>query len=223
MMSEASKKYFAFFDLDRTLINVNSGTLMVKQAYKNKLMDTGDLLNAVIHGYRYRFNLRDTHLIISEMGKWLKGIPSETIDKLCEEVANKLTANNIRPEIIREIEFHRKMGGAIILLSSAINPICEPIGKKIGSDGIICTIMESNNGILTGKPEGKYCFDNEKKVRLLDFCKRNNSDPLKAWYYADSIADFQALEAVGHPVCVSPDKKLKNAAKERGWRILDCA
>ncbi len=222
-MAETTDKYFAFFDLDMTVLNVNSGTLLVKRAYKNRLMDTGDLINAIIQGFRYRFNLRDTHIIITEMGKWLKGLPKVSLDKLCEEVANNLSVNNIRPEMIKEIEFHRKMGGAIILLTSSINSLCEPFGKKIGSDGIICTVMESKNGILTGMPAGKYCFDDEKRVRLQEWCIKNNSDPAKAWYYADSIADLSALEAVGHPVCVSPDKNLRKAAIQRGWRIINCA
>jgi HAD superfamily hydrolase (TIGR01490 family) len=220
-MTETANKYFAFFDLDMTMLDVNSGTFLVKQAYKNRLMDTGELLNAIIQGFRYRFSLRDTHIIITEMGKWLKGLPKETLDKLGEEVANNLATNNIRPEIIKEIEFHRKMGGSIILLTSSINSLCEPLGKKIGSDGIICTVMEVKNGILTGMPAGKFCFDDEKRVRLIEWCIKNSSDPAKAWYYADSIADLPALKVVGHPVCVSPDKNLRKAAIMRGWRILD--
>jgi len=220
-MSQAQKKYIAFFDLDKTIIDINSGKQLVKQAYKDKLMGPGDLVNAIIQGYLYRFSLRDTHLIIASMGNWLKGIPEATVQKLCSEVSGYLITNNIRPEIISEIEFHKSRGGEIIILSSAINPICEPIGKKIGADNIICSAMETIDGILTGKPVGKFCFEEEKRARLIDWCETHSVDLKESWYYADSTADLPALEAVGNPVCVSPDRKLSKIANERGWRIID--
>jgi putative phosphoserine phosphatase/1-acylglycerol-3-phosphate O-acyltransferase len=80
--------------------------------------------------------------------------------------------------------------------------------------------METVDGVLTGAPEGKYCFGDEKRVRLLSFCDMNLSTPADSWYYADSIADLPVLEIVGHPVCVSPDRKLASIARKRNWRIM---
>jgi HAD superfamily hydrolase (TIGR01490 family) len=215
-----TNKYFAFFDLDKTIISVNSGALLVRLAYKKQIMNTRDLLNAVIQGYLYKFNLKDTNLIISKMGDWLKGMKQETINELCDEVVKSYLINKYRPEIINEIAFHKKNGAGIIILSSAISSICEPVGRRIGADYIICTTMESNMGILSGKPVGNYCFEAEKRVRLLSWCKEYTSDPSEAWYYADSIADLPALEVVGNPVCVYPDKKLAKIAKQKGWRKI---
>jgi HAD superfamily hydrolase (TIGR01490 family) len=214
------KKYIAFFDLDKTILRVNSGTLLVRQAYKNKIMGIGDILNAIIQGYLYKFNLRETNLIISKMGTWLKGIRQESIDELCSEVVDLYLINNIRPEIKDEIAFHRENNAGIIILSSAITSICIPIGRNLGVDDIICTTMENELGTLTGKPVGNYCFEDEKRIRLLSYCTENNYDPSTAWYYADSISDFSALASVGNPVCVCPDKKLTRIALEKGWHII---
>jgi phosphoserine phosphatase len=54
----------------------------------------------------------------------------------------------------------------------------------------------------------------------LAYCKKNNCSPLNSWYYCDSISDLPALEIVGNPVCVNPDRKLKKTAIKRGWKIL---
>jgi HAD superfamily hydrolase (TIGR01490 family) len=215
------KKYIAFFDLDKTILSVNSGSLLVRQAYKDKIMGTGDLVNAIIQGYLYKFALRETNLIISKMGTWLKGIRQESIDEVCSEVVNSYLIKYIRPQIKDEIAFHRESNAGIIILSSAITSICEPLGRYLGVDDIICTTMENELGILTGKPVGKYCFEDEKRFRLLSYCKENNYDPSTAWYYADSISDLSALEAVGHPVCVSPDRKLTVYARNNRWKILN--
>ena len=40
---------------------------------------------------------------------------------------------------------------------------------------------------------------------------------LAAYYaYADSICDLPLLEAVGHPVAVSPEERLVSIARQRG-------
>jgi HAD superfamily hydrolase (TIGR01490 family) len=215
------KKYIAFFDLDKTILSVNSGSLLVRQAYKDKIMGIGDLVNAIIQGYLYKFRLRETNLIISKMGTWLKGIRQESIDELCSEVVNSYLIKYIRPQIKNEIAFHRESNAAIIILSSAITSICEPLGRYLGVDDIICTTMENELGILTGKPVGNYCFEDEKMIRLLSYCNENNYDPSTAWYYADSISDLSVFEAVGHPVCVSPDRKLAIHARNNRWKILN--
>jgi HAD superfamily hydrolase (TIGR01490 family) len=213
--------YVAFFDLDRTIIHLNSGSLLVRQAYKNGLMSTGDLLNAIFQSYLYKFNLRDANQIISKMGTWLKGLRIEIIDELSEEVVNNYLINSIRPEIIKEIGFHREQNGRIVMLSSEISAICGPVGRYLGFEDTICTELEISNGILTGNPVGNFCFGDEKRVRLEEFCEAGNYKPGEAFYYADSVSDLPALEAVGHPVCITPDKKLRRIALQKGWTIHD--
>ena len=39
-------------------------------------------------------------------------------------------------------------------------------------------------------------------------------------FYSDSINDLPLLERVTHAVCVDPDAKLAQKARERGWSIL---
>ena len=52
------------------------------------------------------------------------------------------------------------------------------------------------------------------------YCDKNIYSASDAWYYGDSISDLTALKAVGNPVCVNPDKKLKKEALKRVWKIL---
>jgi HAD superfamily hydrolase (TIGR01490 family) len=218
---DTPKSYMAFFDLDRTIISLNSGSLLVQQAYKNGVMSTGNLIKAIFQSYLYKLNLRDTNLIISKMGTWLKGIHQEIIDELSEEVFDKYLKSSIRPEIIKEISFHKENNAGLAILSSSISSICERIGRQLGVEDIICTVMETSEGILTGAPAGSFCFGDEKRIRLLSYCEKNHYAPSEVWYYADSVSDLPVFEVVGYPVCVAPDKKLEGIARERGWRIYD--
>jgi phosphoserine phosphatase len=41
----------------------------------------------------------------------------------------------------------------------------------------------------------------------------------QAVFYTDSITDLPLLEAVGRPVAVNPDARLRRVARSRGWAI----
>jgi len=151
----------------------------------------------------------------------LKGLSSEEINNLTERVVNRHLKRAIRPEIISEIFYHRENHADVVILSSVMMEICRLIGSHLGMDDIICTKLEENNGVYTGLPETRFCFRDEKRVRMADYCELNNYKLSEAYYYGDSIADLPALEIVGNPVCISPDRKLRNVALSRNWRICD--
>jgi HAD superfamily hydrolase (TIGR01490 family) len=219
-MEPGAKRYAAFFDLDKTVLSVNSGSALVHEAYKRGLMSTSDLLNAIYLSFLYKFNLRDASLIVSGMGKWLKGITVDEANALAESVVNDHLLEAIRPEIYSEIKYHRENRGEIVILSSAIVQLCKPLGSFIGADNIICTVMEVQDGVFTGAAENQFCFGDEKRIRLIQYCEMKNYSLSEAFYYGDSISDLSALEVVGHPVCVSPDRRLSHISDKTGWRII---
>jgi HAD superfamily hydrolase (TIGR01490 family) len=219
-MEPTAKSYVAFFDLDKTLLSINSGSVLVREAYKRGLMSTSELLNAIYLSWLYKFHLRDTSIIVSAMGIWLKGMTLDEMNGLSEHVLIKHLIDAIRPEIYTEIKFHRGNNAEIVILSSAIIQICKPLGTYIGADNILCTVMEVADGVFTGLPEKNFCFEDEKRKRLIQYCEMRNYILSEAFYYGDSISDLPALKVVGHPVCVRPDRKLSRISHQNGWRIL---
>ncbi len=81
-MASGARKYVAFFDLDKTILSVNSGSALVREAYRRGVMNTSDLLNAIYLSWLYKFHLRDTSLIVSGMGRWLKGATPDEVNAL---------------------------------------------------------------------------------------------------------------------------------------------
>ena len=217
---ENQKDYIAFFDLDRTILTANSGAVLVRQAYKEGILNVRSLISAIYQSYLYKFNLRKTDQIISKMGSWVKGFTADSLNNLSDLIVNDILIDTIRPEIYNEINFHKERHAEVVLLSSAISPICNPIGEHLKMDHIICTTMEVINGVLTGQPIGNFCFGEEKGLQIKAYCKSKNISLNDAFSYGDSISDLPALELVGNPVCVFPDKKLARIAREKGWRIL---
>jgi len=213
-------KYIAFFDLDSTLTDVISGKALAACAYRKGLMKSSDLVTAIYLLLLYRLNLRDPLKIIDDMVSRVKGIPEQAMNDLCSEVFLKVLLPSVFREAKTEIKQHKENGAKVVILSSGLEQICREMAKSIEMDDIICSVLEVRDGYFTGRPLGRLCFGKEKVIRLIEYCKHNNVNPRYSWYYGDSFSDLPVLDYVGNPVCVNPDKKLKKAAHNRGWKVL---
>jgi len=76
------------------------------------------------------------------------------------------------------------------------------------------------NGRYTGEIEF-YAYGPRKAEAVVDYAARNDIPLPDSYAYSDSATDLPMLEAVGHPVAVNPDRELRNAARERGWDIME--
>ncbi len=158
--------------------------------------------------------------MINRMLSWLKGVREESLKKLCREVFLEDLVQIIRPEILASMKDHLSRNGANVLLSSATSPICEPVSEYLEMDDLICTRLASENGILNGKTDGKLVYGLEKKKRLFSYCETHGLKPSESYYYGDSYTDQFVMKSVGHPVAVSPDKRLLKIARKHNWPIL---
>jgi len=168
----------------------------------------------------YKLNIGDPATMINRMLSWLNGLREIEIKRLCHEIYHTHIKPTIRPEILESFEMHRAKDAALVLLSSATSPICEPVAEHLELDALICTHLETLNGAFTGRTQGQLVYGREKKQRMLSFCLEHESDASDAWYYGDSHTDQYVMEAVGNPVAVSPDKRLKKIAVRHNWPII---
>jgi len=161
----------------------------------------------------------DTEKIIAGMLQWLDGVPVKKVNVLASEVFLNQMIRTIPDEARSAIIWHQERNAAAVILSSALYPVCQAVAGYLNINDIICTQFETVDGKCTGKPTGKLCFGKEKVTRLIEYCENNNNKVEDAWYYGDSFSDFPALQVVGTPVCVNPDKKLLKAANKNNWKI----
>jgi len=216
----SSYAYIAFYDLDHTILDGNSATFLVQEAHKRQVMTERQYRQAIWLSILYKLNIGEPTRMIKRMLSWLQGLREDSIMKLSQEIFDLRIKVSIRPEILETIREHRAQSGKVVLLSSATTPICLPVSQFLGLDEVICTQLESKNGILTGRTSGKLVYAQEKRESLLSYCQETAYDPQEAWYYGDSHTDRYVMEAVGNPVAVSPDKKLRKIARRNNWTIL---
>lgn len=212
--------YNVFIDLDKTILSVDSGTVLARKAYKAGIMRTRDLLNGLYLSILYKMQWRDTRKIINTMALWMKGIHENNFADFAEQIVKNDLIGLIRPEMKEAISKHKSEGANIIMLSAALSYICHPIGDHLGFDHILCSKLEVKEGLFTGKPTGRLCFGTEKLKSLNAYCLDNVSELSNDYYYADSISDLHVLKVVGNPVCVDPDKRLAHYARVHNWAVI---
>ena len=165
-------------------------------------MSLFDLINAIYLSLVYKLKLKDPLKIIDDMVGWVEGLPEKTMVDLCSEVSRKVLLPSVYQAARSEIKIHKEKNAKVVILSSALTPLCQEAAKDLEMDDIICSDLEVKNGYYTGCSHGRLCFGEEKAARLMEYCEKNNSTPGDAWYYSDSISDLPVLNAVGHPVCI---------------------
>jgi HAD superfamily hydrolase (TIGR01490 family) len=212
--------YIAFYDLDHTILKVNSATSLINAARLKGLISLKHYIQAVWLSLLFKLGSGHSSETINEMLSWLKGINEQRIIDLCVKIFQKKQIRKIRKDIIDSMDMHRNENAAVVLLSSATEPICIQVATYLNMDDIICSQLEVKDGRFTGKTIGPLVFGEEKRNQLLNYCKENGLDPGLSYYYGDSYSDRFVMEASGNPVAVNPDRKLKKLARENNWSFL---
>jgi HAD superfamily hydrolase (TIGR01490 family) len=211
--------YVAFFDLDHTILSTSSGRVMFRGSYEHGIIGKKEIRRGLIVNALYRLGLMSAGTAVGRWMKWYGGLELEKVAPLGAEWADELK-KYVREDARREVAFHRERGARTVLLSASPAFICEKMREHLGMSDSICTELDVADGCLTGKLKGEYCHGREKLVRARRYCGEFGLRMEDAYYYADSIADLYVLEAVGHPVCVTPDRGLQRQARKRGWKIV---
>jgi HAD superfamily hydrolase (TIGR01490 family) len=129
----------------------------------------------------------------------------------------------MRPEVVEELNEHKKQGHKIVLLSGVFMDFLEVVGKTMEADYVVGTKLEIVNDVYSGHIIQPLCFGENKAKLLSEFIRNNHLevDLKQSSAYADSIFDSPVFQMVGNPVAVYPDKELLKLAQEKKWRVID--
>jgi HAD superfamily hydrolase (TIGR01490 family) len=125
--------------------------------------------------------------------------------------------------MIDRVDALKARGISVWFATSSVDFLVQPIVDRLGADGLIASQLEFQDGISTGRFEGRPAFGIEKLRRVKEQADRLAVDLRDCSFYSDSVHDLPLLEAVGTPVAVNPDFRLKKIARQRGWEILRCS
>lgn len=135
---------------------------------------------------------------------FMAGLPVEKVEQEGERFASVVAGGWMRQDVVTRLRRHQDEGHVVVLVSASLAPYLEPLGELLEVDAVLCTRLESENGVLTGELHGANCRAAEKERRLAEWALSAGmtGDDWLAHAYGDSSGDAQmmAMAAVGTDV-----------------------
>ncbi|WP_375766328.1 haloacid dehalogenase-like hydrolase [Archangium gephyra] len=212
----------AFFDLDKTLLAVNSGSLWIRRELALGHITRVQAIRATLWLARYHMGFVSMQDALVQAISHLQGTGEQPIRERTVRFYEELVRSQYRPGALRAVEEHRSAGDRLVLLTSSSGYMAELVARDLGLDAVLCNRFEVDAaGIYTGRPLGQVCFG-EGKRSYAQACASEAGVPLSACaFYTDSYSDLPVMEVVGRPVAVHPDRRLRREALRRGWPVVD--
>lgn len=209
----------AFFDMDKTIISENSGSVYMKYLYERGEIDAWALIKGFGAYLQYKVGVLD---ILSWTKSMMRDFRGRSEAELAEE-AQALFEESILPLVYPEaracILEHQRAGHEVCIVSGATRFVVEPLARHLGVKHMVYTRLEVENGFFTGRVVEPICFEEGKIYWLQQFIEEQGIDLALSWFYTDSVTDKPLLDLIGHPVIVNPDPLLYRMAIRRRWPV----
>jgi HAD superfamily hydrolase (TIGR01490 family) len=217
--SRSGRRVGAFFDLDKTLISENSGSLYMKYRYEQGEISGWELLKGLGAYLRYKLGLLDITTWSRDTMRQFKGDSERSLAREARIWMEERVVPTLYPEAERIVADHLAKGHVVAIVSGATKFVVRPLAEHLGIKHLLYTRLEVENGHFTGRVVEPICFEDGKIYWLQQLVEEQNIDLAKSYFYTDSITDLPLLDLVGHPVVTNPDPRLYREAKRRRWPV----
>lgn len=211
----------AFFDLDLTLLDVNTASLWVKKELREKTISKGFFLKSVAWVSLYQLGVARMEDVLEKAIAQAAGLDEEHTAERTRGFYEEEVQHRFRPGALAAVKQHQAEGHRCVLLTSSSPYLSAPVAERLGLDGVLCNRFEVEGGRFTGKPHKPLCYGPGKLHYASAWLDEHGDTLREAAFYTDSYSDLPVLEAVGRPVAVHPDPRLRRAADRRGWEVAD--
>ena len=215
---------FAVFDLDHTLLPVDSG-----ENWSRWLVMDVALMDARIEAYAeaYRKGAFSADEFMGFQAGLLAACRRQDLEKWRAAYIDACVRPHLRPEALDLVESRRKAGFEPVLASGTHAFVTGAVAPLFGIRHLVAARPEEDAfGEFTGRIAGSHSYGEGKLVLLRGFLESLGAadDGLRLEAYSDSINDLPMLAFAaerGKAFAVNPDDMLRSEAACRGWRIMD--
>lgn len=214
----------ALFDVDRTLVTVNTARLYVQWRFNEARQGQHkvswlDYVRVSRVLMQYAMGTLEPEGAARHAFQTVRGY-SEA--KMREECLHWYV-REVRPYISRhgrhEVARKRSEGHVCAILSASTPYLTEPLAEELGIDHVLCTRLEVSEGLFTGGWQAPLCYGAGKVAHARKWAHDHGVDLSTSTFYTDSISDLPMLEAVGTPRVVNPDPRLRLLAARRRYPV----
>ena len=217
--SRTGRRVGAFFDVDKTLISENSGSLYMKYRYQKGEISGWELMKGLGAYLRYKLGLLDIASWTRDTMQQFRGESERALAREARAWMEEMVVPAIYPEAERIVADHLARGDLVAIVSGATKFVVKPLAEHLGIKHLLYTRLEVENGRFTGRVVEPICFEDGKIYWLQQLVEAQNIDLARSYFYTDSITDLPLLDLVGHPVVTNPDPRLYREAIRRRWPV----
>ena len=217
----------ALFDLDHTLLDVDSDYLWGEYIVKHNLVDEAEYRTANQKFYNdYIEGTLDATEYNEFVAQFLASLPMPRLHELREDYIKSEIEPHIRPKALEVLCHHIELGHEVVIISATNDFVVSAIAKRFGIEdaNILSTPLEIANERYTGKLTDQPNFQEGKIYHLNKWIDKQQAAGIsfdKTYAYSDSKNDLPLLEWADVPVCVSPDDVLHAHALSHRWAVED--
>jgi HAD superfamily hydrolase (TIGR01490 family) len=221
--TRASARRAAFYDLDGTLVGLN-----LVHAAVFILANIGEWSGRASYllGFAARLprlyvaERRDRRVLNTVLFEAFKGVSRDRLISVGEEYCERILIGHLYPRAIEMIEANRDVGIEPVLVTGSPDFIVAPLARHLRIADFAANRFVYSRGLATGRLAEPVMAGDEKAVWCSDYGAKHGIDLADCWGYADSHYDTAFLAALGHPVAVNPDRRLRAAAMSRKWPVI---
>jgi len=216
----AGPKVAAFFDFDGTLIQGYSAGALYAHRARNLELGPDEFvrtLRAALSGPLDESAFED--LLLQGIQGWV-GRTEDDLMELGEQLFAQEIAGALFHGAWRLVRAHQNRGHTVVIATSATRMQAQPIARELGIEHVLCTELETKQGVLTGGLSGRTLWGDGKAAAVKEFARRQRISLRNSHGYANGDEDVALLGAVGFPHPVNPAPLLARHAAERAWDVV---
>lgn len=209
----------AFFDMDNTLLRVDSGMSWTRFLYERGELPASMVAKAVYWSTLYKLAVLDMETVFTKLCLDLRGdLEHEMISK-CDVWFRAHVEPAIAPAARVAVEHHRQAGHLVVLATGSTCYAARPVAKGVGIEHVLSSELEVDPaGAFTGRASA-LCFGHHKVTLAEAWAARHGVDLAQSYFYSDSYNDLPMLSRVGTAIAVNPDTRLLRHARRSGWAV----
>jgi putative phosphoserine phosphatase/1-acylglycerol-3-phosphate O-acyltransferase len=210
----------AIFDLDRTLLAGASGPVI-----SAALRSVGLLNERVMPGEDLLFRVFNVvgenrpSMMLTRQGARLARGWDQVLAQEAGRLAAETLITQLQPYGRILVAEHKAAGRPTVLATTTPRDMVQPFAEALGVDDVIATTYGVTDGKYTGTIDGEFVWGKGKLRAVREWASRRDVDLSESYAYSDSWYDTPLLSAVGHPVAVNPDARLRLFAVARRWPV----
>ncbi len=210
-------KRAAIFDLDKTLVQKNTGRLYMKWRYGRGEARKRDVVRLTKWLLEYHLGTINPRDIVERALSGIKGIEEERFRRDMESFFDEWVRKEITTAARDEVERCRERGDLLCILTASTHYAADPLARELDIEHVLASTLELDDaGRFTGRCT-QLAYGDEKVVLAEAWARAHDVDLDVSAFYSDSVSDLPMLERVGEPRIVNADPRLTRIARKRGW------